>query len=263
MGFSTFSTESHDRIDGPIDTPTRPSGQATAEDGTDASMTLDGDDTDPSSQRGQEEQRPSLPPRTSLLQTSNRPATPIDRRPALQSKATTAVSSVDIQTLSFPDGSRGTFSTPTNRAVSDCIPGTSSRQSTTSRKPSRSGSEVGGDDSASLMSYAPTLRANGDLASLLDEGLNSQSPAWRLLSSQADKVDPFETVEYEDQSLVNFDHEFDEIDAVESQGGNEGQSVVVFSSTGFPDTLSRGNSRPMEVKVQTLPDFILCWQADI
>lgn len=236
MGFSTPSTEPHDRIDGPVDAPTRPSGQATAEDGTDASMTLDSDDTDPSSQRGQEEQRPPLPPRPFLLQPSNRPATPTDRRPTLQSKATTAVSSVDIQTLSFPDGSRGTFSTPTDRAVSESITGTSGGQSTPSKKPSRSGSEVGGDDSASLMSYAQTLRANGDLASLLDEGLNSQSPAWRLLSSQADRVDPFETVEYEDQSLVHFDHEFDEIDAVESQGGNEGQSVRSLLLNRFTDS---------------------------
>jgi hypothetical protein len=67
----------------------------------------------------------------------------------------------------------------------------------------------------------PTLRASGDLASLLDEGLESQSPAWRLLSSQAD-VDPFESLEYEDYSLVNFEHEFNEIEAVDSQGGNEG-----------------------------------------
>jgi hypothetical protein len=223
MGFSNSSTEPHERIDGTIDTSSRPSGQATAENGTGASMTLDGDDTNPSSGRGQEQQQPPLPPRPSLLQTSNRPATPTDRRPALQAKPTTAVSSVDIQTLSFPDGSRGTFSTSTSRAVSESIGGASGDQSTPSRKPSRSGSEVGGDDSASLMSYAPTLRANGDLASLLDDGLNSQSPAWRLLSSQADTVDPFETVEYEDQSLFNFDHEFDEIEAVDSQGGNEGQ----------------------------------------
>ena len=236
MGFSTSSTESHDRIDGQIDTPTWPSGLSTAEDGTKASMTLDGDDNDPSSQQGQEEQRPPLPPRPSLLQTSNRPPTPTDKQRALQSKATTAVSSVDIQTLSFPDGSRGTFSTLTNRAVSESITGISGGQSASSRKPSGSGSEVGGDDSASLMSYAPTLRANGDLASLLDEGLNSQSPAWRLLSSQADKVDPFETVEYEDQSLVNFDHEFDAIDAVESHGGNEGQSVRCLLLSRFSDS---------------------------
>jgi len=72
------------------------------------------------------------------------------------------------------------------------------------------------------MSYTPTLRVNGDLASLLDEGLNSQSPAWKLLSSQADNVNLFETIDYEDNALLNFDHEFDEVEAVDSKGGNEG-----------------------------------------
>ena len=70
------------------------------------------------------------------------------------------------------------------------------------------------------MSYAPTMRANGDLASLLDEGLNAQSPAWKLLSSQAENVNPFESVEYQDESLVAFEKEFDELAALEP--GNEG-----------------------------------------
>lgn len=226
--------KSRKRIDGSIDKEKGPSGHDSTEDGNTDSMTLDSEIE--ASERGQEgqegrEERPPLPPRPSLLQTTTiRPATPTTKRPTLQSKATTAVSSFDVQTLSFPDGSRGTFSTPASRAVSESVSGTSGGQNTPSRKPSRSGSEVGGEDSASLMSYAPTLKANGDLASLLDEGLNSQSPAWRLLSSQADTVDPFENANYEDVSLVNFEREFDEIEAVDSQGGNEGRSITrVFS----------------------------------
>jgi hypothetical protein len=170
----------------------------------------------------EEEPAPPLPPRPSLLQTNRaRPITPLaPARPSLQSNPTTALSSIDIQTLSFPDGSRGTFSTPAGRVASESIAGLSGGQTTPSRKVSRSGSEI--DDSASLMSYAPTLRANGDLASLLDEGLSTQSPAWRLLSAQAETVNPFETIEYEDTTLVNFEHEFDEIEAVDSKGGNEG-----------------------------------------
>jgi hypothetical protein len=145
----------------------------------------------------------------------------------LQAKPTTAISSVDIQTLSFPDGTRGTFSTPASRSVSESvsISGTPGGQSTPSRK-GRNGSDF--DDATSLMSYVPTLRANGDLASLLDEGLSSQSPAWKLLSSQAESVNPFEKVDYEDLSLVNFDHEFDEIEAVHQKGGNEGRIVIQF-----------------------------------
>ena len=166
---------------------------------------------------GDEGTRPPLPPRPSLLQAAGRPTTShsIDRPSILLSKPTTALSSVDIQTLSFPDGSRGTFSTSKSTA-SDSISNTSTNQNTP--RISRNGSEI--DDNASLMSYAPTMRANGDLASLLDEGLNAQSPAWKLLSSQAENVNPFESVEYQDESLVAFEKEFDELAALEP--GNEG-----------------------------------------
>jgi len=75
------------------------------------------------------------------------------------------------------------------------------------------------------MSYAPTFKANGDLASLLDEGLNAQSPAWKLLNAQADHEAPFEKVEFNDVSLINFEQEFDEIEEVDTkEGGNEGKS---------------------------------------
>lgn len=237
---------SHDRIQASIDTA--PTATATEEDGITATMTEDGENdipkhiphtessesTVPIAQQDDHgkahealELRPPLPPRPSLL--GDRPTTPLSspkRRPALQSKPTTAVSSVDIQTLSFPDGSRGTFSTPASRAVSEALPGEAAGSSTpASRKACQNGSEF--DDTTSLMSYAPTLRANGDLASLLNEGLNAQSPAWKLLSSQADTVNPFETIDYEDNVLTNFDHEFDEIEAVDSKGGNEGGSSSI------------------------------------
>jgi hypothetical protein len=203
---------------------------AASENGTSDAMTLDRDNdtSEQAEEQDAPEQRPPLPPRPSLLQASDPsrpPLTTSKQRPALQAKPTTAISSVDIETLSFPDGSRGTFSTPASRGVSESvsISGTSGGQSTP-RKVSRNGSEF--DDSTSLMSYTPTLRgANGDLASLLDEGLNSQSPAWKLLTSQADSVNPFEKIEYDDLCLINFEHEFDEIEAVDSKGGNEGASL--------------------------------------
>lgn len=165
------------------------------------------------------EERPPLPPRPILLQAPGRPKTShsIERPSILLSKPTTALSSVDIQTLSFPDGSRGTFSTPAKSAASDSASGTAG---SSTPKLSRNGSEI--DDNASLMSYTPTMRANGDLASLLDEGLSSQSAAWKLLSSQAESVNPFESIEYQDESLVDFEKEFDELAAVTS--GNEGET---------------------------------------
>lgn len=168
------------------------------------------------------EQRPPLPPRPSLLQAENGPSAPQSTsQPALQAKATTAVSSLDIQTLSFPDGSRGTFSTPASGAVSETLSELPEGQGTPSRKLSRNDSDL--DDDASLMSIAPTLRGNGDLASLLDDELNTQSPAWRMLNSHtADSANLFESAEYEDTSLANFDQEFDEIEDVDSQKENEG-----------------------------------------
>ncbi|KAM3065994.1 Vacuolar fusion protein mon1 [Clarireedia jacksonii] len=192
------------------------------------------------------ERRPPLPPRPSLFKTTDKPKSPASsplsrRRPPLQSKPTTALSSVDIQTLSFPDGSRGTFSTPTNRAVSDTIsaqfitsPNRGRRVSrevsrAASRAVSRAGSEI--DETASLMSYAPTLKANGDLASLLNDNLNVQSPAWMMLNSQADRREPFdETLEIDDGSLIDFEHEFDEIGEVDSKGGNEEELLGLWKS---------------------------------
>lgn len=129
----------------------------------------------------------------------------------MQSKATTALSSIDIQTLTFPDGTRGTFSTSNF-----------STQASISRswKASQSSGEI--DDSTSLMSCAPTSRATGDLNSFVGEDPNARSPAWKLLSSQADSVNPFETIEYGyDDGLATFEREFDEI---LREGGNEGWS---------------------------------------
>lgn len=152
-----------------------------------------------------EERPPPLPPRPPIG------SIPLEgKRPRLQSNPTTALSSIDIQTVSFPDGSRETYSTSHNRAASDSVSGTPNR------KASRAGSET--DDIASLMSYAPTLRANDDLQSLLGESLNSDNLAWRLQNAESDRVD-FDDLEADDQ-LRAFADEFDEIAAVDH--GNEG-----------------------------------------
>lgn len=180
-------------------------------------------DSSPISKGSSKEQRPPLPPRPSLLQA--------DHRPTLQSTTTTALSSVEIQSLTFPDGSRGTFSTnPASQLVSESasLSGASADRSTPRRNFSRNEGE--NEDNASLLSYAPTLKANGDLASLLNEGLNLHSPAWKMLSSQADSIDPFETIKIEDIPLWNFQHEFDEIDGVDSEGGNEEELLLQWKS---------------------------------
>ncbi|KAG9248864.1 trafficking protein Mon1-domain-containing protein [Calycina marina] len=180
-----------------------------------------------------EKQRPPLPPRpkAGLLQSDASPNSPQSvkgLRPSLQSKPTTALSSVDIQTLSFPDGSRGTFSTPGSRLVSESVMGLSTGTSTPSGKASRAGIDM--DDTTSLISYAPTLRGNGDLESLLDSGLDSPSPAWKLLSTQSEAANPFESFEYEGPSLHSFDKEFDEIEAVDTKRGNEEELLIQWKS---------------------------------
>lgn len=143
---------------------------------------------------------PPLPPRRILSSEG-----PAQVAPA-QSKPTTAVSSIDISTLSFPDGSRGTFSTSATRAVS--TPSASGYVT-----PSRD-AVAGGDvsDSMSVMSFAPTMRPHGDLASLVAGGLNRKSRAWNLLRSQSETVQPFESIELgAPGELAGFEREFDDI----------------------------------------------------
>lgn len=170
----------------------------------------------------EEEKRPPLPPRPTGLQSPPpRPSSPTNlvsrttgaKRPQLQSQPTTALSSVDIQTLSFPDGTRGTFSTSSDHPNLAPISG--------SGKVSQNGSEI---DSASVTSLAPTPRVGGDLESLLGNGFNTQSPAWKLLHNQTDSENQFGTIEFdEDDRLSSFEHEFDEVADIDSKGGNEGQ----------------------------------------
>ncbi|KAH0528680.1 hypothetical protein TsFJ059_003507 [Trichoderma semiorbis] len=146
-----------------------------------------------------EEQPPPLPPRPAAS-TSN---SSVDSK-ALQAQATTAITPLDIQTLSFPDGSRGTFSTPTTRSASTP---TGSGYTSPSRRPSSSGIE--GDDAASIMSFAPTMRPAGDIASLLTSSLSKKSAAWNLLKSQAANVQPFEKHQRGAQDrLTDFEKEF-------------------------------------------------------
>ncbi len=172
---------------------------------------------------GENEKRPALPPRPIALQPPARPSSPQSpvsrttstRGPQFQSQPTTALSSIDIQTLSFPDGSRGTFPTTSGQLNAASASGT--------RKLSQKSSEI--DEGASLTSYAPSQREGGDLESLLGNGFNTQSPAWKLLNSQTDSGNPFENIEFEeDDRLSTFEHEFDEVAEVNSKEGNEGSS---------------------------------------
>lgn len=190
---------------------------------------------------GLKETPPRLPPRPSQLDSLERPSTPLSARPKFQAQPTTALSSIDIQTLSFPDGSRGTFSSTDNTA-SPSAAGTSVLDYS-HRRDSQSRNEA--DDNASLQTFTGTTHTGGgDLESLLG-GPNTQSAAWKMLAGQAETVNPFETIEHsENDKLAMFEQEFDEIQDVDSEMGNEEQLLeqfksklkhyMIFSSAGKP-----------------------------
>lgn len=141
--------------------------------------------------------RPPLPSRPSTN-------TSIDAK-SFQAQATTAVTPVEIQTLSFPDGSRGTFPTP----GPDSVPTEIESGHASPNRQSGSGSAEA-DEGASLMSFAPTMRPAGDIASLLAGELHKRSPAWNLLRSQSSSVMPFEKIRRGDgDRLADFGQEFD------------------------------------------------------
>ncbi|KAI1810051.1 vacuolar fusion protein MON1 [Poronia punctata] len=188
-----------------------------------------GEDASPSSGVNHGEERPPpLPPRPSQQ------TIPKDR-PAMMSRpttASTALSSMNIQTLSFPDGSRGTFSTaaenptveetptpPRGRALS--VMGLRSFGTARKQDP---------EDSMSVMSFAPTVRPAGDLDSLVDEDMTKKSPAWLLLRSQSAAVLPFESIRAkENVNLAAFEQEFDDIPD-ESEDWSDGDRLRLWKS---------------------------------
>lgn len=153
-----------------------------------------------------EERPPPLPPRPK--------PTPHARSASLQSKPTTAVSSLNIETLSFPDGTRGTFTSGGEDASAGkagakdqvSIPGDLASMRAISIVPSDL------NETMSIMSFAPTLRPPGDLESLLVGDGSKRSSAWQLLQAQSPKVQPFESMRVEESSdLADFDNEFEDI----------------------------------------------------
>ncbi|KFH47219.1 Vacuolar fusion protein-like protein [Hapsidospora chrysogenum ATCC 11550] len=151
----------------------------------------------PATESTGEEQRPPLPPRPSTRSASIDPN-------ALQAHATTAVAPVEIQTLSFPDGSRGTFSSPGPKSASSPL---ESETASPDRKVSAIGAD--NDDAASVTSFAPTMRPAADIASLLAGEMNKRSPAWNLLRSQSSTVLPFERRRGNvDDRFADFEAEF-------------------------------------------------------
>ncbi|KAI1419631.1 vacuolar fusion protein MON1 [Xylaria sp. FL1777] len=174
-----------------------------------------------------EERPPPLPPRPSQHPMSK------DRAP-LPSKPTTALSSMTIQTLSFPDGSRGTFSTTVDASVAN--DGTSQPTegydvSAMGFHPIGSTRKQDTDESMSVMSMAPTLRPPGDLESLLVGDMAKKSPAWMLLRSQSAAILPFETIRADQSStFAGFEQEFTGIPDETDGDWNDGDRLQLWKS---------------------------------
>ncbi|KAK4969212.1 Vacuolar fusion protein mon1, partial [Elasticomyces elasticus] len=209
---------------------------------------------------------PPLPPRPTRTDLVKHPSPMIGSlripkgasRPQLQARATTAISSVDFQ------GDNASFySSPGGRVASR-------RQSPNhlSRITSHRGSD--GDDSGSIRSYAPTLTAGGDVESLLGEVLADQAtPAWKALSAQVERDNPFEHLLPEDEDFgIQFYHEFDELESYRSDGSNEEHLLdqwksklkhfLILSSAGKPVWSRHGDDQLISNYVgivQTLISF--------
>ena len=164
--------------------------------------------------------RPPLPPRpstkSSILDPTNLQA------------PTTAITPVEIQTISFPDGTRGTFSTAEQNV--DLTPISSGYGS-----PSNKASVTGGDndEAASITSFAPTNRPSGDIASLLAGELNKKSPAWNLLKSQSGVAQPFEKHRYRADAndlLANFEQEFESLPEDTNQDFKDDDRLAIWKA---------------------------------
>ncbi|KAK5126268.1 Vacuolar fusion protein mon1 [Meristemomyces frigidus] len=165
---------------------------------------------------------PPLPPRPSLLVPNSQPPTSGSlrlskrtSRPQLLSQPTTALSLADVHTQGRGENASAS-SSPASRAVSR-------KQSTSHFGRFFGNSDSGGDDSASLKSYAPTLDARLDGESVLgDVPAEETTPAWRALSAQIERDNPFETVPADkDLFTLQIQSEFDEIGSVDAEGSNE------------------------------------------
>lgn len=163
---------------------------------------------------------PSLPPRPGNLQFL-RPGSSLRRqsRPNLQASATTALSLTDIHTQINHNGYRENYAAPTESTSSP----KSVRAYGSIRKVDwRNGSE--NDGSSSVRSHAPISDVGGDVESLLGDIAESsqRSTAWKLLSSQVDRSDQFDSMSIGGDTIADFDLEFEEVGELDPEGSNAG-----------------------------------------
>lgn len=195
--------------------------QSSTEDGGPSYLDSEVDETAPMMQVSRELTPPPLPPRPFLsdrLQTSGAGSLKLSKRssrPQLVSQATTALSLADAHTQSRLEAG-SIQSSPASRAVSR-------KHSLThfGRFVSTSASDA--DESGSLKSFAPTLDVRLDNESILgDVPEDTATPAWKALSAQVERGDPFDALLSEDDILsVQMEHEMQDLEEINDDGSNE------------------------------------------
>ena len=166
---------------------------------------------------------PPLPPRPSRKLSDDGASGALHVTAA--SKPTTQVSTIDISTLSFPDGSRGTFSTSATSATRSVASPQSSASGYTSPRTDPTAETV------SVASYPATLRPPGDLADLVTGEFNRRSRAWSMLRTQSSSVQPFEASRTGAcDTLAGFEKEFDDIPELGDKGITDEQRLSLWKS---------------------------------
>ena len=205
-----------------------------------------------------EETPPPLPPRPNALPTTpgRKPRSPMGslRVPkASRPKPTTALSLTDVQMQSHHGD--------------DTLTSARSRQTTSPEHAlgsSRAGSDA--EDSASVVSFAPTLGVAAEIQSMLGEALLVKPiPQSDATTGREEPLFPID-IDLEDI----FEHEFDELDDITSDGLNEEAVIqqwksklkhfMILSSAGKPIWTRHGNDQVVTSYIGVIQTLISFYQ---
>ncbi|KKY21355.1 putative vacuolar fusion protein mon1 [Phaeomoniella chlamydospora] len=178
------------------------------------------------------ERRPPLPPRPSanlsLLGARNR--APSASRPSTRGRATTGISLTDINTQVYHDGTRDTYATTAQRAVSN--------------HPNSNKTSDGGD-SSSIKSFVPNTDLGQDVGSLFAGVMGNVTSKPALVDVAFGRIEEEDDIlEAAIGPLVNIAEEFESIGELKEDGSNEEELLklwkeklkhfVILSAAGKP-----------------------------
>ena len=209
---------------------------------------------------------PSLKPVQELRDkgSSHREGSGSGPRPPLQSTPTTAISRTDIHTQSYQNGTREFFAVSPQTPPSTKTP---RNYGSLRRLKGLGGSEAG--DTASIRSYAPTSDGGGDTESLIGDvfGAGGSNQMWKLFGSHVGSLETGETaLLQEDQSLTDFQHEFEDVLPIEHTDGEEKHLIarwrakrkhfMILSSAGKPIYSRHGDDNLISSTMGTIQTII-------